>query len=60
MKQHIFVGDEAYAIDTDEEIQAAREALRDAGLESAPVFAGEADGLGDAHRNGQILWAAEG
>jgi hypothetical protein len=56
---YITIGDEAYPTNTSDEIAAAQSALAAAGLESAPVYAGEPDGLGDSYSSGQILWAAE-
>lgn len=47
-----------YTLSTPEEIESARVALRDAGVESAVIYAGEPDGLGDSYRNGQTLFAA--
>jgi len=51
----IIIDEQVFATDTAEEIAAAKAALRDAGLASAPVYVGEPDGLGDSHKNGQIL-----
>lgn len=48
---------DTYLTDTDEQIAEAREALIDAGLDSAPIYVGEPDGLGDSYRNGQVLHA---
>lgn len=47
-----------FPTDTDEEIAAARLALRDAGLDEAPIYAGEPDGLGDSYATGSKLAAA--
>lgn len=41
IEQYILIGDETYPLDTGEQIIAARQALREAGLESAPVWYGE-------------------
>lgn len=48
--------DVVYPIDTPDEIATARAALCAAGFVSAPVFVGEP---GEAHRNGQILFASD-
>lgn len=53
----IIIDEQVFATDTTEEIAEAKAALRDAGLTSAPVYVGEADGLGDSYRNGQVLFA---
>lgn len=45
-----------YQIDSPEEEKRAREALREAGIPSAPVYAGEGE---DSYRTGTILWAAQ-
>jgi hypothetical protein len=47
---------DCYAVDTYAEISAAKAALRDAGLESAPVYAGAPDDP-DSYESGQILWS---
>jgi hypothetical protein len=57
MTTYIVISEETYLTDTDEEIAAARQALRDAGLAEAEVFAGEPDGSGDSYRNGAKLFA---
>jgi hypothetical protein len=57
MVAYVVVGGLDYAVDTAEEIAVAKAALREVGIESAPVFVGEPDGLGDSYRNGQVLWA---
>jgi hypothetical protein len=46
---------ETYPTDTAEQIEAAKAALREHGLESRPVYTGDPDG--ESQRNGQILWA---
>ena len=48
---------DTYPTDTGAEIEAACAALRDAGLASAPVYAGDPDGAGDAYKNGNVLFA---
>lgn len=48
---------DTYPTNTAEEIAVAEEALRAAGLESAPVYAGEPDGEGDSYKNGDVLFA---
>jgi hypothetical protein len=50
---------EVYETNTDEEIAAARAALREAGLEYAEEYAGVPDGLGDAYANGNKLFAEQ-
>lgn len=60
MATYIVIGEETYETNTDEEIAAARKALADAGLESAPEYAGVPDGQGDNYKNGNVLRAAEG
>lgn len=55
---YIMIGDEAFATDTDEQISAARVALRAAGLEKADDWAGVPDGAGDNYRTGHVLYAA--
>jgi hypothetical protein len=47
----------AYPIDTDEQIEAAREAMRKAGLNQAAVFAGDPN-CPDSYATGQVLFAA--
>lgn len=59
MATFIMIGDEAFETNTDEQVAAAREALREAGLTEAPEFAGEPDGAGDSHKNGNKLFAAQ-
>jgi hypothetical protein len=56
---YITIDDHAYPTNTDEQVAAAREALREAGLESAKVYAGEPDGMGESYANGALLFAAE-
>jgi hypothetical protein len=63
MTTHIVIArdehdNDAYTLDTDAEVLAARIALRAAGLESAPIYAGEPDGEGDSYLNGNTLFAA--
>ena len=48
---------DCYTLDTTEEIDAARKALLDAGLESAPIFVCDPD-CPDSYKAGNILWAA--
>lgn len=50
--------DTAYLTDSGSQTLIARRALRAAGLESAPVYAGVPDGAGDSYANGYILNAA--
>lgn len=57
MATYISIGEATYPTDTDEQIAEAKEALREAGLTEAPVYAGEPDGLGDSYANGQVLFA---
>ena len=51
--------DAIYPVDTDEQVAAARAALREAGLGRAKVYVGEPDGLGDSYHNGSLLFASE-
>ena len=46
--------DQEYPVDTDEQISAARAALRASGEKSAPVYVGEGQ---DSYPNGETLWA---
>ncbi len=55
---YIMIGDDAHVIDTETKLVAAQLALAESGIESAPVYVGEPDGLGDSHANGQVLHAA--
>ncbi len=56
---YILIDGEPHLTDTDDEVQAAREALRDAGVENAPLYHGDPD-CPDSYRDSvQILWAAE-
>ena len=50
---------EIYEIDTEAGLSAARAALRNAGIESAPVWVGDSDSP-DTYKNGQTLFAADG
>lgn len=59
MSTYIMIENHPWPTDTDEEIQAAREALRDAEIESAQVYVTSADDLeseGDSYPNGQVLF----
>jgi|GEM_PF-6352429 len=47
---------DVYPVDTLEEIEAAQAALRDAGLDAAPVYAGDPD-CPDSYANGRVLFA---
>ena len=53
----VVIENEIFAIDTDEDIEAAQEALRDSELTETDVFSGEPDGLGDSYRTDQKLFA---
>lgn len=57
MTTYITINGTAYPTDTTEEIAEAKQALRDAELDSAPVYVGEPDGEGDSYKNGQVLYA---
>ena len=57
MTTYIMIGDDAYVTDTDEQIEEARAAMRDAGLDSVAVYAGDPDGLDDSYKNGCVLFA---
>jgi len=46
--------DAIYPVDTAEQIDTARAALRGAGIEKADVFVGEP---GEAHKSGRVLFA---
>jgi hypothetical protein len=48
---------ETYSVDTDGQVKEAQQALRDHGLDSAPVFVGEPDGSGDSYPDGNVLFA---
>jgi len=50
---------QTYPVDTAEQRAAARAALRAVNERHAPVYAGEPDGAGDSHRNGEVLYADE-
>ena len=54
---YIMIADESYSIDSVEDEIAARIALAMAGLETAYVWHGEDDGLGDSYRTGRVLFA---
>jgi len=55
---YITIGETTYCLTSDSARAEARAALRDAGIESAPVYVGEPDGSGDSYKNGEILFAA--
>lgn len=57
MATYIMIGEEVFVTDSDEQIEAARAALREAGEDSAEVYAGEPDGTGDSYKNGCVLFA---
>lgn len=57
-KQYVVIEDEAHPIDTAEQEASARAELAARGIESADVYAGEPDGLGDSYRTGSKLFAA--
>ena len=64
IKTHIAITDstgecQTYPVDTAEQRAAARAALRAVNERHAPVYAGEPDGAGDSHRNGEVLYADE-
>ena len=48
---------QTYLTDTAEQRADARAALRALNEPFAPVYAGEPDGAGDSHRNGEVLYA---
>jgi hypothetical protein len=54
---YIMIHDQAFHVDTDEQVEEARAALCDACEEEAGIFEGEPDGLGDSYRNGRKLFA---
>lgn len=63
MSTYVVIEDECYRTDTIEEIAAAQQALREAGIEDTPVYATPVEpGEGgpshpDAYPNGQTLFA---
>ena len=57
MTTYITIDGETFPTNTTEEIAEASRALFAAGLATAPVYAGEPDGEGDSHRNGQTVYA---
>lgn len=60
MATYIVIEDQAYETNTDDQVLAAREALREAGLEVAVEYCGLPDGLGDSYANGNKLFVFSG
>lgn len=46
---------ETYVVDTNDQREIARAALREVGMHEAHIYVGEPDGLGDSHKNGAVL-----
>lgn len=55
---YIMIEDKPYQTNTDEQVFAARAALRQAGIECTDEYAGLPDGQGDSYPNGNKLFAA--
>jgi predicted nicotinamide N-methyase len=55
----ILVNDVPYEVDTEEELQIAKEALREQGVEVTTVYAGDPD-CPDAYLTSFAVYAAEG
>lgn len=53
---YIMVGNDAYSIDTPSELAEAKDAMRNAGMRQADVWAGEPDGMGDSYRTSQKVF----
>jgi hypothetical protein len=60
MATFIVIDEQAFETNTEAEVQAAREALREAGIVYADEWAGVPDDTNDAYKNGNKLFAAKG